>query len=148
MNKKNYIIAKKNSNGEMTLINYTKDGYKITPKNSIKYPGIEVNEIFIIKPSFIEKIIKRKNKIKLENYLKYIEEEASDNDPASNRIALDNIERYKGVLEYKYRKYLDDKYINQIKRKLSVLEKKLKSKMLYSELIIKPEVREREGKSR
>ena len=57
---KNYTIARKKYDGEVTFINYSKlDGYKISPKNNIEYPGVEVNSILIIKPKFIEKDIKR-----------------------------------------------------------------------------------------
>ena len=132
--KKNYIVAKKQNNGEITFINYNKmDGFKVTPRNSVEYPGIEVNSILLIKPSFIEKVLKRKNKIKLNYYLNYIIEE-SDDDSSDMREVLDNIERYKGIIEYKYRKYLDDKYINLLNKKLGLVEKKIKAKLIYKEL--------------
>ena len=145
--KKNYILAKKNNNGEITFINYSKiDGFKITPKNNIEYPGIEINSMFIIKPIFIEKILKRKNKIKLNYYLNYIMDEADDSDGDIMEV-LDNIERYKGIIEYKYRKYLDDKYINLLNKKLNLVERKIKAKLIYKQLDLeeKEEVR---GKSR
>ena len=67
---KRYVIAKSNSNGEVTFIDYSKiDGFKITPKNRIEYPGIEVNSMLIIKPSFIEKVLKKKIQRKLNIYL-------------------------------------------------------------------------------
>ena len=145
--KKNYILAKKNNNGEITFINYSKiDGFKITPKNNVDYPGIEINSMFIIKPIFIEKILKRKNKIKLNYYLNYIMDEADDSDGDIMEV-LDNIERYKGIIEYKYRKYLDDKYINLLNKKLNLVERKIKAKLIYKQLDLeeKEEVR---GKSR
>lgn len=146
---KNYTIARKNNNGEIAFINYSKlDGYRITPKNNVEYPGIEVNSIFIIKPKFIEKVIKRKNKIKLNYYLNYIIDE-SDDDSSNLREVLDNIERYKGIIEYKYRKYLDDKYINLLNKKINLLEKKIKTKLIYQELDYdKVEKHEKTGKSR
>ena len=81
MKTKNYIVAKKQNNGDITFINYKKiDGFKVTPKNTVEYPGIEVNSMFIVKPIFIEKILKRKNKIKLNYYLNYIIDESDDSD--------------------------------------------------------------------
>ena len=146
---KNYTIARKKYDGEVTFINYSKlDGYKISPKNNIEYPGVEVNSILIIKPKFIEKVIKRKNKIKLNHYLNYIIEE-SDDDSSDLREVLDNIERYKGIVEYKYRKYLDDKYINLLNKKINLLEKKIKTKLIYQEVDYeKEEKHEKTGKSR
>ena len=148
MKTKNYIVAKKQNNGDITFINYKKiDGFKVTPKNTIEYPGIEVNSMFIVKPIFIEKILKRKNKIKLNYYLNYIIDESDDSD-SDYRKVLDNIERYKRKIEYKYRKYLDDKYINLLNKKLDLVENKIKSKLIYNELNKENVVEERKGKSR
>ena len=155
---KNYIVAKKQNNGEIKLINYNKmNGFKIKPKNSVEYPGIEVNSMLLIKPSFIEKVLKRKNKIKLNYYLNFILDESED-DSSDMREVLDNIERYKGIVEFKYRKFLDDKYINLLNKKLSLVEKKIKAKLIYSELALKqrefayenyePDLEETRGKSR
>ncbi len=139
---KNYVVAKKNNKGEITFVDYNVEGFKITPKNNIEYP-IEVNSMMIMKPSFIEKILKKKIKRKLNLYLNYIIEESGDDD--SCREALNNINRYKDIVEYKYRKYLDDKYINLLLKKINLLEKKIKSNLIYKELNATPSLK---GKSR
>lgn len=145
---KRYVIAKSNNNGEVTFIDYSKiDGFKITPKNRIEYPGIEVNSMLIIKPSFIEKVLKKKIQRKLNIYLNYIIEESESDDDDSYREALNNISRYRDIVEYKYRKYLDDKYINLLLKKIALLERKIKSKVIYKELN-KEEYIEVRGKSR
>lgn len=134
MKNNNYTIARTKNNGEITFINYNEmNGYRITPKNTVKYPGIEVNSLLLVKPSFIEKVLKRKNKIKLNHYLNYIIEQ-SDDDDSDYRAVLDNIARYKGIIEYKYRKYLDDKYINLLNKKIDLLEKKIKTRLIYKEI--------------
>lgn len=144
---KNYIVAKKQNNGDITFINYTKmEGFKVTPKNNVEYPGIEVNSMFIVKPIFIEKMLKRKNKIKLNYYLNYIIDESDDD--SDYRKVLDNIARYKSIIEYKYRKYLDDKYINLLNKKLNLVENKIKSKLIYNEINKEETLEETKGKSR
>ena len=144
---KNYIVAKKQNNGDITFINYTKmEGFKVTPKNNVEYPGIEVNSMFIVKPIFIEKMLKRKNKIKLNYYLNYIIDESDDD--SDYRKVLDNIARYKSIIEYKYRKYLDDKYINLLNKKLNLVENKIKSKLIYNEINKEENLEETKGKSR
>ena len=35
------------------------------------------------------------------------------------------------IVEYKYRKYLDDRYINVLLKKIAVLERELKAKAVY-----------------
>lgn len=145
---KRYVIAKSNNNGEVTFIDYSKiDGFKIIPKNRIEYPGIEVNSMLIIKPSFIEKVLKKKIQRKLNIYLNYIIDESESDDDDSYREALNNISRYRDIVEYKYRKYLDDKYINLLLKKIALLERKIKSKVIYKELN-KEEYIEVRGKSR
>ena len=167
MKKKNYVIAKKSSNGEITFIDYSKiDGFKVNPKNNINYPGIEINSMILIKPIFIEKILKRKIKRKLNLYLNYIVEESNDDSGDNYDQVLSNIDRYRGIVEYKYRKYLDDKYINLLLKKINILDREIKAKALYKkeyidkkekyieqkiepkEKYIEEEVIEKSGKSR
>ena len=132
MKKKHYVVAKKNKNVEIAFIDYSKiDGFKVNPKNTIEYPGIEINTMILVKPVFIEKILKKKIKRKLNLYLNYIIEESSDD--GNYRETLSNIERYRGIVEYKYRKYLDDKYINLLLKKINILEKEIKTKILYEQ---------------
>lgn len=147
--KKNYTIIKANNKGEITLETIEKiNGYKVKPKNKCNYKGIKVNSMVIIKPSFIEKVLKRKIRRKLEFYLNYIINDATDDDDDdSYREALDNIERYKNIVEYKYRKYLDDKFVNLLLKKINLLEKQIKTKMIYKTMV--PEEKtEKKGKSR
>ena len=133
---KNYMVAKSNYNGEIVYVNYEKlEGFKVIPKNSIKYPGIKVHSLIIIKPTMIEKVLKKKIKRKLDYYLKYIISLIDEDDDDSDyRQALNDLERYKEIAEYKYRKYLDDKYINLLLKKISLLEKEIKSKIVYKEI--------------
>ncbi len=129
---KNYMIAKSNYKGEIIFINYEKlVGYKIIPKN-IETPGISVKSLIIVKPSFIEKVLKRKLKRKLEYYLKYLTE-INDDDSTDFREALNDIERFKETIKYKYQKYLDDKYINLLLKKITIIQKEMKEKIIYKE---------------
>ena len=137
--KKTYIVTKSNHEGEITVIDYEKiDGFKITPKNKIDYPGIKVNSMMIIKPSFIEKVLKKKVKRKLDYYLDYIvslvDDSNDDDSDDSLREALNDLTRYKDMVEYKYRKYLDDKYINLLLKKISLLEREIRAKIVYQKV--------------
>ena len=133
---KQYYITKEKYNGEVVYLNYNKlNGYKITPKNIVPYEGVRVNEMIIIKPSLIEKIIKRKIKLKLDSYLKYIisiiDGNNSDDD---TRRALDDLQRYRILINQKYAIYLDDKYLSLLNRKMDVLEREFKTNLAYSSL--------------
>lgn len=127
--KKSYTIIKANNKGEITLETIEKiNGYKVKPKNKYNYKGMKVNSMVIIKSSFIEKVLKRKIKTKLEFYLNYIINLVDEDDDDDTRKALDELERFKETVEYKYRKYLDDKYVNLLHKKISLIEHEIKLK--------------------
>ena len=115
MSEKHYYVNRKSSNNEIIYLDFDKlKGFDFSPKNHIKYDGIVVNKMVIIKPSMIEKVLKRKIRKKLDLYLKliikFIESEDSDNGE-SIREALNDLTRYKSIIARKYMKYLDEKYL-------------------------------------
>lgn len=130
MKNKSYTMIKANYKGEITLEILEKiNGYKVKPKNSFDYKNIKVNSMIIIKPSFIEKILKKKIKRKLEFYLNYIINLVDDEDDGDYRQALDELERFKETVEYRYRKFLDDKFINLLYKKIALIEHEIKVKL-------------------
>lgn len=134
MNEKHYYIYKKGNNREIIYIDYNSlKGFDFEPKNNVKYDGIVVNKMVIVKPSMIEKILKRKIKRKLDLYLKliikYIESDDSDNGDTL-REALNDLSKYKNIINYKYKKYLDEKYLKILLKKISILEYELNSKLM------------------
>lgn len=133
MKNKSYTVIKTNYQGEITLELLEKiNGYKVKPKNSFEYKNIKVNSMVIIKPSFIEKILKKKIKRKLEFYLNYIINLVDEEDDGDYRKSLDELERFKETVEYKYRKFLDDKFINLLYKKIALIEHEIKVKIQTS----------------
>lgn len=131
-NNRYYITKKNNSIGMDATIDYSKiGGLDISPKNRISYDGIVVNKLVIVKRSFIERILKKKIKRKLELYLKFIMDfiDSDEDDSDSLREALNDITRYKEIINYKYRKHLGDKYIDSLLKKIEFLEHELKIKL-------------------
>lgn len=134
MRQQRYYINKKNPNKEIIFIDYDKmKGIDFSPKNKVNHDGIVVNKMIIIKPSMIEKILKRKIKKKLDLYLKliirFIESDDSDNGE-SLREALNDLTRYKSIIAHKYQKYLDEKYLSILVKKINILEYELNSKLI------------------
>ena len=83
-----YNITRKIYKGNVLSFDYNNiSGYKVCPKNKLSN-GIEVNEMVIVKPDFIKKIIKRKVRVMLEKL-----DEESDSD--DTRKALDHVARYR-----------------------------------------------------
>ena len=142
---KQYLISKEKYNGEIVYVNYDKlKGYKFTPKNNFLYDGIKVNEMIIIKPSFVEKIIKRKIKNRLDFYLKYILQKKyyfhiynldGTDDSDDTRKALGDLERYRKVINERYSIYLDEKYMDLLNKKMDVIERELKNNLFYKDYI-------------
>lgn len=133
---KTYTIIKEQHNGDKVIIDYSKiNGFRVTPKNKLKYNGVKVNSLIIVKPSFIEKVLKKKVKRKLDYYLQYIISLMDDDETGTTdlRFALNDLERYKSIVEYKYRKYLNQKYINLLLKKISILENEIKMKIIYNQ---------------
>jgi len=134
MRQKHYYVNKNNPAKEIIYLDFNRlKGFDFSPKNRLQYEGIVVNKMVIIKPSMIEKILKRKIKNKLDLYLKliikFIESEDSD-DGESLREALNDLTRYKSIIANKYMKYLDEKYLKLLIKKISILEYELNNKLI------------------
>ncbi len=134
MNEKHYYVCKKGNNKEIIYLDYDKlKGFDFEPRNNVKYDGIVVNKMVIIKPSMIEKVLRKKIKRKLNLYLnliiKFIESDDSDNGDALME-ALNDLTRYKNIINYKYKKYLDEKYLNILLKKIALLEYELNSRLI------------------
>jgi len=134
MREQHYYVCKKGDDRQLIYLDYDKlKGFGFSPKNNVKYDGIIVNKMVIIKPSMIEKVLKRKIKRKLDLYLKliirFIESEDSDNGETL-REALNDLSRYKNIIDYKYKKYLDEKYLKILLKKIAILEYELNNKLM------------------
>ena len=134
MSEKHYYVCKKGNDRQIIYLDYDKlRGFGFSPKNNVKYDGIVVNKMVIIKPSMIEKVLRRKIKRKLDLYLKLIIKfiESDDNSSGDTlREALNDLTRYKNIIQYKYKKYLDEKYLKILLKKIALLEYELNSKLM------------------
>ena len=114
MKSEQYILIKSQKSKDIVYIDY-KDiaGFKVKPKNGKKYGGVNVNEMLIIKPNFIDIILKRKTGKKLENYINYLIEVLDDEDADGAKLAqtLSDIDRYRTTVKNNYREYLNEKYL-------------------------------------
>lgn len=135
--KKKYHIYKKDNEKKVIHLDYDKlEGFNFNPRNKVKYDGIVVNKMAIIKPSMIEKVLKKKIKRKLDLYLKLIIKfiESNDSDDGETlREALNDLTRYKSIIKNKYKKYLDEKYLSILLKKIAILDYELNSKLISLE---------------
>lgn len=131
-----YSLQKEGIDLEVSMKPYKYNGFQVTPKNEIHYAGIEVNQMTLINASFIEKVIKKKIKKRLDsymNYMIYLLEESDDTDSGDVKLALNDLERLKTMIKNKYRFYLEEKYVELLMKKINLLERELKMKKYYLE---------------
>lgn len=131
---RNYKLHK--SEDTKNLLNFESkniDGFEFTPKHTSEYMDMEVNKMVVINPSFIEKVLKKKIKRKLDLYLQFIVSviDDEDTDPSNLRYVLDDLERYRRTIINKYQRYLDEKYINLLLKKIELLNNEIKTKLIY-----------------
>jgi hypothetical protein len=131
-----YILMRNYRFHDIKKIDYKKlDGFHFRPVNNISYAGVTVKRMVMINPTFVEKVLKRKIKKKLETYLRFIisiiDADDSDTDITGLRAALNDLTRYKETVRYKYRQYLDEKYATLLLQKIELLEQELKNKITY-----------------
>ena len=111
---------------------------------------MEVNKMVVINPSLIEKVLKKKIKRKLDLYLQFIVNviDDEDTDPSNLRYVLDDLERYRRTIINKYQRYLDEKYINLLLKKIEILNNELKTKLIYMRTPIEKEEEKESRRSR
>lgn len=124
-------------------------GFKVKPLNNVNYDGVKVDKLLIIKPSFVEKVLKRKTKRKLEMYLEFIInilESEDGNDSGKINIALNDLNRYKSIIKNNYRVYLDKLYYDTLMKKIDVIEKELKVRKMYLDMTYQAEIKEEKSR--
>lgn len=140
-----YLLVKdkKEENVETDLKKIS--GFVFNPQNNIKYDGILIDEIKLTKPELIEKVLKKKIKRKLGLYTQLIIEliDSSDEDDGTIDIVLNDLERYKRVINNNYKAYLSKKYLDLLLKKIELLENELKTKQTFLNTNI-----EKKGKAR
>lgn len=122
-------------------------GFVFNPQNNIKYDGIVIDELKLTKPELIEKILKKKIKRKLSLYTQLIIEliDSSEEDDGTIDIVLNDLERYKRVINNNYKAYLSKKYLDLLHKKIELLENELKTKQMFLKLNVETE---KKGKGR
>ncbi len=130
-----YILIKDYRFHDIKNLDHKKlDGFHFKPVNNISYAGVTVKRMVMINPSFVEKVLKRKIKKKLEVYLRFIisiiDADDDDTDITSLRAALNDLTKYKDTIRYKYQQYLEEKYAILLLQKIELLEQELKKKIV------------------
>ncbi len=147
-----YLIKRDKENNEITYMSYDFEGYNFKPKNNNKN-YLNVNNIMIVKPDMISKILHIKfNKIYTNISHIILEYLASDDeaDDGTCEILLGEVDRLKSIYLKEYDKYLRKLENIDFLEKLNFLKKELEEKQLriLSNFELNYDYEETKGKSR
>ena len=132
---KRFVVTKDENTQTITYKEYDSlKGYDFKPKNKLsKEDIINVDEMVIIIPSLIEKLISKKCKKTLERILKLISFIYDDDETGEESVtlALNEIAKFKELLDTKYKEYMKEKEYKLMLKKLEILENEVKLRKLY-----------------
>lgn len=132
---KRFVVSKDEKTEVVKYSEYEKlKGYDVKPKKDLKIEDmINVNEMVVINPSLIEKLVDKKCKRSLEKILKMLSvicDEDNDDSDTDLSFVLSEIEKFKQLIEHKYKEYMKDKEYKLLLKKLGILESEAKLRRL------------------
>ena len=126
MEEKRFVVKKDAKTDVITYMEYEKlKGFSVKPKEGTSFEDmINVNEMILINPSLIEKLIFKKCNKAFDKILKMISIVSDDNDDDDSgyMLILDEITRFKNLLINKYKHYMEEKEYELNIKKLELLE--------------------------
>ncbi len=125
---KRFVIKKDAKTDVITYMEYEKlKGLKMKPKKSASFEDmISVNEVIVINPSLIEKLIDKKCSRTFSKIIRMMSIVSDDEDDDSGyMLILDEIERFKNLIVNKYKSYMEEKEYNILLKKLELLEQEV-----------------------
>ena len=124
------FVVKKDAKTEViTYMEYEKlKGFNVKPKDNLNFEDmINVNEMIIINPSLIEKLIDKKCKRTLEKILTFMSVVGEgDDEDGSCDLILDEVERFKTLVMNKYKDYMEEEKFKVLLKKIEIIEKEIK----------------------
>ena len=132
---KKFVVKKEAKNEVITYMEYENlKGLNIKPKHKQDFEDmINVNEMIVINPGLIEKLISKKCKRHFERIiamLTYACEEDGDDD-SSFMLVLDEMERLKNLIINKYKQYMDEKECELLLKKIELLKQEAEERRRY-----------------
>ncbi len=121
------FVCKKDSKTDViTYMEYENlKGFDVHPKKYASFDDmINVDSMVVINPSLIEKLINKKVKRTIDKILIMLSL-ISEDDPDSCGLVLDEVARLKGLINEKYKNYVDSKTFKALCKRVGILEKEV-----------------------
>lgn len=125
------------------------DGYNLTKKGKKIINGAAINNLLVIDEVFIKNVINKKIEKKFKKLLELIACICEDDtDPNSSMMqALNESEKFKRIVFNQYDKYLEQKQLLMLEKKILLVEEEIKRKLLQYNQKYENKIVESEKKS-
>lgn len=126
-----FVVKKDAVSDVITYMEYEKlKGFNVKPKDSMHFDDmINVNEMVIINPTLIEKLVSKKCKRTMEKIItmtSVIDSTDEDDSDSFCGLILDEVARFKALLMNKYIDYVEKEEYKLLLKKLEIIEKEVK----------------------
>ncbi len=123
-----YVIEHDQEGKRLSNYNVNIEGLEVNPINEVPNQSLKVGSVTLVDEYLRESFIKQRINKKLDKIIKFIlrvlnDEETSEDDGA---LVLDEINRLKGIIINKYRKYMKDSEYKTLLTKLILIEEEFK----------------------
>ena len=124
-----FVVKKDAKSDVITYMEYEKlKGFNVKPKKTLNFEDmINVNEMIIINPTLIEKLIDKKCTRTFEKILTIMSiiDDSDDEDDTPFDLVLDELARFKSLIESKYKDYMEQEKYKIVMKKIEIITKEL-----------------------
>lgn len=124
-----FVVKKDAKSDVITYMEYEKlKGFNVKPKKTLNFEDmINVNEMIIINPTLIEKLIDKKCTRTFEKILTIMSiiDDSDDEDDTPFDLVLDELARFKSLIESKYKDYMEKEKYKIVMKKIEIITKEL-----------------------
>ncbi len=123
-----YIVEKNNEDVKLMYYNVNITGLNISPKNESSSVSIKAKEVVLVDSNLQDAFIKERINRKIDKIIKFmlriLNDEGTTEDDTG--MVLDEINRLKGIIINKYRKFMVESEYKSILTKLILIEEEFK----------------------
>ena len=124
-----FLVVKTKDSKTITYMEYDKiHGYKVTPKNNIKFTdAINVKSMVLLNPSLIEKMVDIKARKRFNHLINLLAIVYEDDDDSGEGLMLakNEAEKFRMEIINKYKKYISEEKLELYESKIGILEDEL-----------------------
>lgn len=136
-NKHKYIVVRCKNNKVLSFSCKQINGFNLTKECKKKIKGVTINNLIIVNYNFIETVISKKINRKIKSLLELLASiYENDEDPGTTvRFALNEVEKFKRIVQNEYFMYMKKKQIEMLSKKVNLIESEIRNKLYQSNKI-------------